>query len=75
MRSEAQKRAERKYQNSDKYDYTTIAAKTTKDIAGECRSYAEKMGITPSRFSVKAMLYCIRKNVTFDDDESNADSE
>ncbi len=63
MRSEAQKRADKKYRKSEKNNYTSISSGMTKEQAALCKEYASKMGITPSRFALSAMLYCIENNI------------
>ncbi len=63
MRSEAQKRADKKYRESEKNNYTSISAGMTKEQALLCKGYAEKIGITPSKFALNAMLYCIENNI------------
>ena len=63
MRSEAQKRADKKYRESAKNNYTAISAGMTKEQAALCKSYAEKINLTPSKFALKAMLYCIENNI------------
>ena len=70
MRTEAQKKADQKYRASPKNNYTSISAGMTKDQAEKCREYAQKNGITPSRFAVNAMLYCIEHNITFNNKEN-----
>lgn len=65
MRTEAQKKADQKYRASPKNNYTSISAGMTKEQSNLCKEYAQKIGITPSRFAVNAMLYCIEHNITF----------
>ena len=65
MRSEAQKKADQKYRASPKNNYTSISAGMTKEQAEMCKEYAQKYNMTPSRFAVNAMLYCIENNITF----------
>ena len=69
MRSEAQKKADQKYRASPKNNYTSISAGMTKEQAELCKSYAKKLNITPSKFAVCSMIYCIENNITFNDKE------
>lgn len=64
-RSEAQKRADKKYAESEKNNYTTISARITKAQAEKCRETAEKNGITVSKLAVLSILYCIENNIDF----------
>lgn len=70
MRTDAQKKADQKYRASPKNNYTSISAGMTKEQAFQCKEYAHKIGITPSRFAVNAMLYCIENNIIFDKKEN-----
>lgn len=70
MRTEAQRKADRKYRASEKNNYTSISAGMTKEQAEQCRDYAKKIGVTPSRFALNAMIYCIENNITFDNKEN-----
>ena len=61
--TEAQKRAKAKY---DAKTYDTIATKAKKDDIEKCKQYAEKIMLTPSKFALQAMLYCIEHEIRFD---------
>lgn len=63
MRSEAQKRADEKYRKSEKNNYTSISSGMTKEQAALCKEYAAEIGMTPSKFALSAMLYCIENNI------------
>ena len=65
--TEAQKRAKAKY---DAKTYDIIATKAKKGEIEKCKEYAQKLEITPSKFAMKAMLYCIENNITFNDKEN-----
>lgn len=41
----------------------------TKEQAAMCREYASKIGISPSRFALSAMLYCIENNIDLKNQE------
>ena len=63
MRSEAQKKADKKYRESEKNKYTAISSGMTKEQADLCKGYAAKIGLSPSKFALNAMLYCIKNNI------------
>lgn len=65
MRSEAQKKADKKYRQSEKNNYTAISSGMTKEQAALCKEYAAKIGLTPSKFALSAMLYCIENGIEF----------
>ncbi len=65
MRSEAQKKADKKYRESEKNNYTAISSGMTKAQADTCKEYAAKIGLSPSKFALNAMLYCIENNIDF----------
>lgn len=64
--TEAQKRAKAKY---DAKTYDMIATKAKKEDIAICKEYANNLGITPSKFALKSMLYCIKNNIIFNDTE------
>ena len=66
--TEAQKRAKAKY---DAKNYDMIATKAKKEDIERCKFYANKLEITPSKFAMKAMLYCIEHNITFEEKQNN----
>lgn len=64
-RSEAQKRADKKYIDSGKCKYKTIAARVHIDQAQAIDKAAEKLGISTSKFLTLAALYCVDHDVKF----------
>lgn len=64
--TEAQKRAKAKY---DAKTYDIIATKAKKGEIEKCKEYAQKLEITPSKFALNAMLYCIKNNITFESED------
>ena len=46
-----------------------IATKAKKEEIAICKEYANNLGITPSKFALKSMLYCIKNNIIFNDTE------
>ncbi|MCM1059635.1 MAG: hypothetical protein NC452_05020 [Eubacterium sp.] len=66
-RSEAQKRADKKYQESDKYHYKTISTKLHTDKIEKISEAANKAGVSTSKFLVLAAEYCIDNNIKFED--------
>lgn len=63
MRTEAQKRADKKYKESDKYNRKIIASNVTKEEAERIREAAAKLEMTPSKFMLSAALYCIDNGI------------
>lgn len=66
-RSEAQKRADKKYQESNKYHYKTISTKVHIDKIEKIAEAANKAGVSTSKFLVLSAEYCIDNNVKFND--------
>ena len=64
--TEAQKRAKAKY---DAKMYDMIATKAKKEDIEKCKEYAKSIELTPSKFALKAMLYCIENNINFNNEE------
>ena len=65
--------SESKRRNNKKYDdlnMSQIGIKAKKGDIDKCKEYAQKLEITPSKFAMKAMLYCIENNITFNDKEN-----
>lgn len=72
MRSEAQKRADKKYY--DKYKnthkkHTTIGIGVEKAKAEEIYSEAHRQNLSVSRYVLSAVLYCMQNNICFSDKE------
>lgn len=64
--SEAQRKSASKW---NKENSGQIGIRAKKEEIAFFKEYAEKLGITPSRFAIKAMHYCIEKNIKFDGEE------
>lgn len=69
MRSDAQKRADKKYQDSGKNKYKTIGARLHIDQADQLQTTAENLGLTLSKYLVLSALYCSDNQITFDKPE------
>lgn len=66
MRSEAQKRADKKYAQSDKCKYKTISVRLHVDQATQIQDAAEQNDTTVSKYLLNCALYCLKNDVTFD---------
>lgn len=66
MRSEAQKRADKKYAQSDKCKYKTISVRLRIDQAEKIQEVAEQSKTTTSKYVLKCALYCIENNIDLD---------
>ncbi|MBQ9385215.1 MAG: hypothetical protein IJT87_13370 [Ruminiclostridium sp.] len=64
--SDAKRRNNKKY---DDLNMSQIGIKAKKEEIEKCKDYAQKLEITPSKFALKSMLYCINNNITFDKEE------
>ena len=65
--------SESKRRNNKKYDEKNMAQigiKAKKDDVEKCKSYAQSLCLTPSKFAMKAMLYCIENKIIFDNDDN-----
>lgn len=60
--SEKQRRSQEKY---DKENMAILATKAKKELIDKCKEYAKELNITPSKFAIKSMLYCIENNIKF----------
>ena len=65
MRSEAQKRADKKYFETHEINHTTISAKVEKKKAEEIKAEAQRQGSTASKYLLSAVLYCMENNIIF----------
>lgn len=68
MRSEAQKRADKKYNDSDKCKYTTVATRLHINQAEAIKQIANNYNITVSKYIALACKYCIDNNIQLNDD-------
>lgn len=66
MRSEAQKRADKKCAQSDKCKYKTISVRIHVDQAAKIQNAADQSGTTVSKYVLNCALYCLENNITFD---------
>ena len=64
--SEKQRRSQEKY---DKENMAILATKAKKEDVDKCKEYAKEIGITPSKFAMLAMKYCIENNIKFEKEE------
>lgn len=60
--SEAQRKSASKW---NKENSGQIGIRAKKEEIAIFKEYAEKLGMTPSRFAIFAMHYCIDKNIKF----------
>ena len=65
MRSEAQKKADKKYFETHTSNFTTIGMGVEKTKAEEIRAEAKKQGLTASKYLLSAVLYCMENNIIF----------
>lgn len=61
--SEAQRKSASKW---NKENSGQIGIRAKKEEIAIFKEYAEKLGMTPSRFAMKSMLYCIENNIKFE---------
>ena len=62
-RSEAQKRADKKYAETHEMNYTTIGMRVEKKKAELIKAEAARLGISPSKFLLLATTYCMENNI------------
>lgn len=72
MRSEAQKKADRKYA---KEHLTVVSCKLRKEEADELRVYAESHGLTLANFARLALRYCKNNNINLQQEPEEENSE
>ena len=63
MRTEAQKRADKKYQQSEKYKYKTAGVKMHEDNLKKIIEVAASSGLTISKYMARAAYYCALNNI------------
>ena len=63
MRSEAQKKADKKYMNSEKYKYKTVGVKIHEDNLKILREFATSSGLTAPKYLQRAAYYCALNNI------------
>ena len=67
MRSEAQKRADKKYKAAGKDKYTNLSAKIHIDNIEKIKKIALANGLTPSKYTARAVFYCANNNIDLSD--------
>ena len=78
MRSEAKKRADKKYQQSEKYKYKTAGVKMHEDNLKKITEVAAASGLTVSKYMARAAYYCALNNIdlaSFEQDFRSKSSE
>lgn len=63
MRSEAKKRADKKYQQSEKYKYKTAGVKMHEDNIKKLKEFAASSNLTLSKYMARAAYYCALNNI------------
>ena len=63
MRSEAQKRADKKYKASEKYKYKTVGVKIHEDNLKKLSKIATSIGTTVPKYLSRAAYYCALNNI------------
>lgn len=67
MRSEAQKRADRNYKNSEKYKYKTVGIKIHDDNLNKLKEIASSSNLTVPKYMSRAAFYCALNNIDLSD--------
>ena len=67
MRSEAQKRADKKYRESGKDMYKVLGAKMHIKCIEKIKKIALTQGLTPSKYAARAVFYCANNDVNLSD--------
>ena len=62
----AQRKSAQKW---DEKNAGRINIKAKKEKVDKCKDYAEKLNLTPSKFAMKAMLYCVDNNINFESED------
>ena len=63
MRSDAQKKAAKKYRESGKDKYKTIGAVMHADNMEKIKEIAQANGLSASKYTTRAALYCAINNI------------
>ena len=63
MRTEAQRKADKKYRESGKDKYKTISTRLHIDNIEKLRRIALKNGLSPSGYTARAVFYCANNNI------------
>lgn len=67
MRSEAQRRADKKYRESGKDMYKVLGAKMHINSIEKIKKIALMQGLTPSKFATRAVFYCANNDIDLSD--------
>lgn len=67
MRSEAQRRADKKYKESGKDKYKTLGVVMHSDNINKVRETALSQNLSPSKFAARAVYYCVNNDVDLSD--------
>lgn len=67
MRSDAQKKAAKKYKESGKDKYKTIGAVMHADNMEKIKEIAKANGLSASKYTTRAALYCALNNIDLSD--------
>lgn len=67
MRSDAQKKAAKKYKESGKDKYKTIGAVMHADNMEKIKEIAQANGLSASKYTTRAALYCALNNIDLSD--------
>lgn len=63
MRTESQKKADKKYRESGKDKYRTIGTRLHIDNIEKIKRIALANGLTPSKYTARAVFYCANNNI------------
>ena len=67
MRSEAQRRADKKYKESGKDKYNTFGVVMHSDNINKVRETALSQNLSPSKFAARAVYYCVNNDIDLSD--------
>lgn len=67
MRSEAQKKADKKYKEAGKDQYRNIGASMHIKNIEKIKKIALANGLTPSKYTARAVFYCANHNIDLSD--------
>ncbi len=63
MRSEAQKRADKKYRDLGKDKYKNLCLKIHEDNLDKLKNIAASKNLTASKYALRAAFYCANNNI------------
>lgn len=63
MRTDAQKRADKKYKSSEKYKYKSVGTKMHEDNLKKLTEIAAASGMTAPKYMARAAYYCALNNI------------